>query len=77
MLGYVRNALKIQKSKYQTREILRWLWHAWRGNRLQACLNAVIGLLSVFVSLAQVSAVQHAIDVASGSAKAVSIGLSP
>lgn len=69
MLGYVRNALKIQKSKYQTREILRWLWHAWRGNRLQACLNAVIGLLSVFVSLAQVSAVQHAIDVASGSAK--------
>ena len=69
MLGYVRNALKIQKSKYQTREILRWLWRAWRGNRLQACLNAVIGLLSVFVSLAQVSAVQHAIDVASGSAK--------
>ena len=69
MLGYVRNALKIQKSKYQTGEILRWLWHAWRGNRLQACLNAVIGLLSVVVSLAQVSAVQHAIDVASGVSK--------
>jgi len=69
MLGYVRNALKIQKSKYQTGEILRWLWHAWRGNRLQACLNALIGLLSVVVSLAQVSAVQHAIDVASGVSK--------
>ena len=69
MLGYVRNALKIQKSKYQTGEILRWLWHAWRGNRLQACLNAVIGLLSVVVSLAQVSAVQHGIDVASGVSK--------
>lgn len=69
MLGYIRNALKIQKSKYQTGEILRWLWHAWRGNRLQACLNAVIGLLSVIISLSQVRAVQHAIDVASGASK--------
>lgn len=69
MLGYIRNALKIQKSKYKTGEILRWLWHAWRGNRLQACLNAVIGLLSVIISLSQVRAVQHAIDVASGASK--------
>lgn len=69
MLGYIRNALKIQKSKYKTGEILRWLWHAWRGNRLQACLNAVIGLLSVIISLSQVRAVQHAIDVASGVSK--------
>ena len=69
MLGYFRNVLKIQKSKYKTKEILRWLWHAWRGNRLQACLNAVIGLLSVIISLSQVRAVQHAIDVASGASK--------
>jgi hypothetical protein len=33
---------------------------------LQAVLNASIGLLSVGVSLAQVWAVKHAIDVASG-----------
>lgn len=46
--------------------ILRWLWNAWRGNRLQAVLNAVIGIASVGVSLLQVWAVQHAIDVASG-----------
>ena len=69
MLNYVRKALQVQKSKYQTGEILRWLWYAWRGNRLQACLNAVIGLLAVIVSLAQVSAVQHAVDVASGASK--------
>ena len=56
-------------SKYKSVEIFRWLWHAWRGNRLQASLNAIIGLLSVGVSLAQVSAVRHAIDVASGAAR--------
>ena len=48
------------------RNILKWLWRAWRGNRLQAGLNASIGLLSVGVSLAQVWAVQHAIEVAEG-----------
>lgn len=42
-----------------------WLWHSWRGNRLQAFLNMVIGLLDVIVSLAQVWATKHAIDVAS------------
>lgn len=48
--------------------LLHWLWDAWRGNRLQATLNALIGLGSVGVSLAQVWAVQHAIDVAAGAA---------
>ena len=45
--------------------ILKWLWRAWQGNRLQAVLNALLGLVSVGVSLSQVWAVQHAIDVAS------------
>ena len=53
------------KSKYSVRVTLRWLWRAWRGNQLQAVLNAVLGLLGVAVSLTQVWAVQHAIDVAS------------
>lgn len=53
------------QTKYTAREIFRWLWHAWNGNRLQAVLNAVIGLVSVVVSLSSVWAVQHAIDVAS------------
>ena len=52
--------------KYSVSNILRWLWYAWHGNRLQAGLNAAIGLAGVAVSLSQVWAVKHAIDVASG-----------
>lgn len=58
--------LKIPNTRYGTKAILRWLWAAWRGNRLQAALNALVGLVGVAVSLAQVWAVKHAIDVASG-----------
>lgn len=58
--------LRIPKTKYPTRTILAWLWEAWRGNRLQAVLNALIGVADVVLSLAQVWAVKHAIDVASG-----------
>ena len=60
--------MKITTSdKYTARQILRWLWQAWRGNRLQATLNALLGVADVVLSLAQVWAVKHAIDVASGS----------
>lgn len=69
MSGFFHKAFKSRGSKYKAADILRWLWRAWRGNRLQACLNAVIGLSSVVVSLAQVTAVRHAIDVASGAAR--------
>lgn len=62
----IREYLKIPKSKYSAKQIFKWLWRAWRGNYLQAVLNAVIGLLGVVVSLGQVWAVQHAIDVAAG-----------
>lgn len=62
----IRRWLKIPETNYKISEILRWLWRAWRGNRLQAALNAIVGLLSVGVSLTQVWAVKHAIDVASG-----------
>lgn len=62
----IRQWFKIPPPKYSARVIFKWLWRAWRGNQLQAILNATIGLLSVVVSLAQVWAVQHAIDVASG-----------
>ena len=53
-------------SPYDAATILRWLWRAWRGNRLQAVANALLGIASVGVSLGQVWAVQHAIDVAAG-----------
>ena len=69
MSGFFHKAFKSRGSKYKAADILRWLWRAWRGNRLQACLNAVIGLSSVVVSLAKVTAVRHAIDVASGAAR--------
>ena len=58
--------LKIPKFKYDARTLLKWLWNAWRGNQLQAVLNASIGLLSVGVSLGHVWAMKRAIDVASG-----------
>lgn len=54
-------------SHFTMRQMVRWLWVTWKGNRLQAILNAAIGLLGVAVSLASVWAVQRAIDVASGS----------
>lgn len=54
-------------SVYTTRDIMRWLWKVWRGNRLQTILNASMGMATVVVSLAQVWAVKRAIDVASGS----------
>lgn len=63
------NIFKIPKTKYTAKEILKWLWVAWKGNRLQASLNALIGLLGVVVSLSSVWTVQHAIDVASHEAK--------
>lgn len=68
MSRFFNKAFKSCGSKYKATDIFRWLWRAWRGNRLQACLNGVIGLLSVVVSLAQVAVVRHAIDVASGAA---------
>ena len=60
----VKELLKMEDSRYPVRQILRWLWRAWRGNRLQAGLNAALGLIGVVISLSQVWAVQHAIDVA-------------
>lgn len=63
----IKSLLKIPPSKYDTRTIMKWLWRSWRANQLQAVLNASIGLLAVGVSLVQVWAFQHAIDVASGS----------
>ena len=61
----LREIFKAHESRYGAKVIMKWLWRAWRGNRLQAFINASLGLLGVAVSLSQVWAVQHAIDVAS------------
>lgn len=63
----IKEILRIPKTHYNSSQIFRWLWRASKTNRTQAIINASIGLLSVVVSLAQVWAVQHAIDVAAGS----------
>ena len=65
MVNKIKKLFQIPETRYTSKEIFRWLWIAWRGNRRQAVLNALIGILSVVVSLATVWAVQHAIDVAS------------
>ena len=65
----IRQILKIPDTQYTAARIMKWLWGQWRGNRLQAVLNAATGIAQVVTSLSQVWAVKHAIDVASGSAK--------
>ena len=64
----IKSLFNIPESRYSASQIMRWLWRAWRGNRMQAGINAALGLLDVAVSLASVWAVKHAIDVASHSA---------
>lgn len=59
--------LRLQKSRYGVAEIVHWLWRALAGNRLQAGLNAAVGLTGVAVDLCSVWAVQRAIDIAAGS----------
>ena len=58
----LKNLLRIPETKYSTKEIYAWLWLAWKGNRTQAMINAIIGLLGVMVSLTVVWGMQHAID---------------
>lgn len=62
----LKSYLRVAESKYTVKELLLWLWRAWKGNHLQAILNASIGLLEVGVSLSMVWGVQHAVDVAAG-----------
>ena len=58
--------LQLPDNHYTAGQIFRWLWRALKGNRLQAVLNASIGLMGVALSLSSVWAMQRAIDTASG-----------
>ena len=62
----VKVYLNPKKSKYTAKEIFKWLWGIWKGNRLQAILNASLGLAGVVLSLTSVWAIRNAIDIASG-----------
>lgn len=61
-----KDLFKTPTFNYSARDILKWLWRAWRGNRRQAVINASLGLLEVVISLSQVWAVKRAIDIAAG-----------
>ncbi len=65
----IRQWFKIPTPKYSAKVIFKWLWRAWRGNQLQAILNATIGLLAVVGLLSTLLAFHDAIDVASGHAE--------
>ena len=62
----LKELFSIPESRYSAVQIARWLWRVLRGNRLQATLNASIGLIGVALSLLSVWAMQRAIDTASG-----------
>lgn len=65
--------MKFNKTKYSTGAIARWLWsHHW-GCRVQAVLNAVIGLALVGVGLLGVDTIRKLTDIATG-AREGSIG---
>ena len=46
------------------KQITVWLWHTWKGYRLQAFLNALIGMILVISDLAFVWATKLSIDIA-------------
>ena len=62
----LKEFLQLPENHFTLGQIARWLWHALRGNRMQAVLNAGIGLMGVALSLASVWAMQRAIDTAAG-----------
>jgi len=66
MFAKLKRLFEIPDNHFTAKEIFQWLWRALQGNRLQAVLNATIGLLGVGLGLSSVWAMQRAIDIASG-----------
>ena len=58
--------MKLNKTKYPTRTILRWLWSHHKGCRTQAVINVVVGLLQVGLGLWGVEQLRQLTDVATG-----------
>lgn len=58
--------MKINKTKYSWSAIVAWLWHHHRGCRVQAVLNALIGLAMVGAGLLGVDTLRKLTDIASG-----------
>lgn len=52
---------------------IRWLLQTWRGYRLQAVLNASIGIALVLLDLSFVWATKTAVDIATGASRSLSL----
>ena len=63
-MNKLKNIFRLSSNKYSASTIFRWLWKVSRGNRRQAILNALVGILEVIVSLGSVWAIKRAIDTA-------------
>ncbi|MBQ3780161.1 MAG: ABC transporter ATP-binding protein [Bacteroidaceae bacterium] len=59
--------MKLNKTKYSTRAIVRWLWTHHRRCRLQATINVVVGLMQVGLGLVGVEMLRRLTDIATGS----------
>lgn len=59
--------MKLNKTKYSTCAIVRWLWTHHRRCRLQAIINVVVGLLQVALGLTGVEMLRRLTDIATGS----------
>lgn len=66
MFAKLRKLFDIPENHYTVRQIFRWLWEILQGNRLQAIMNACIGLFGVALGLSSVWAMQRSIDIAAG-----------
>lgn len=58
--------MRLNKTKYPLRQILRWLWSHHKGCRVQAVTNVVVGLLLVGLGLAGVETLRRLTDIATG-----------
>lgn len=58
--------MRINKTKYPTSQILRWLWSHHKGCRVQALTNVVVGLMQVALGLAGVETLRRLTDIATG-----------
>ena len=58
--------MRINKTKYPTKQILRWLWSHHKGCRTQAVTNVLVGLLQVGLSLWSVELLRQLTDIATG-----------
>lgn len=58
--------MKLNKTKYPLRDIVRWIWQYHKGCKKQAFLNMAIGLLQVIVGLTAVELSRLLTNVATG-----------